>query len=292
MEILHNENDVKFNILSSCSHCLIFTLSNNTNGNHCEEGDGSEIETECSGDDIVDKKELVILQKKDKVYKDFINLSVPTDLLTNIQKNFEKSSCTNKNRCCRYYELLICESLKSIKEIELNPIINDINNNTSSGLRRRSRRTRSNDFNLSRSLDYQKRLEMQQQYHCIEQCFETLISLMGTLTKWHWINDLYLKIYRLLEQSNIYEIMGKLCNIPLLEVTCNPSLYRHLFKLYKYLILYGFVQPWEKHQELSDHAHKLINSARDFLDMVGVPEDEGEISEDGLISVSKYIINE
>jgi len=293
MEILHNENDVKFNILSSCSHCLIFTLSNNTNGNHCEEeGDGSEIETECNGDDTINKKELVILQKKDKVYKDFINLSVPTDLLTNIQKIFEKSSCTNKNRCCRYYELLICESLKSIKEIELNPIIDDINNNTNGGLRRRSRRTRSNDFNLSRTLDYQKRLQMQQQYHCIEQCFETLIALMGTLTKWHWINDLYLKIYRLLEQSNIYEIMGKLCNIPLLEVTCNPSLYRHLFKLYKYLILYGFVQPWEKHQELSDHAHKLINAARDFLDMVGVPENEGEISEDGLISVSKYIINE
>ncbi len=115
---------------------------------------------------------------------------------------------------------------------------------------------------------------------------------MGALTKWHWINDLYHKIYRSLEQSNIYEIMGKLCNIPLLEVTCNPSLYRHLFKLYKYLILYGFVQPWEKHKELSEHAHKLINAARDFLDIAGVPEDDEDISEDGLISVSKYIINE
>jgi len=295
MEILPNENDVKFNILSSCSHCLIFTLSNNTKGHRrCEEeeGDGSEIETECNGDDTVDKKELVILQKKDKVYKDFVNLSVPTELLASIQKNFEKASCTNKNRCCRYYELLILESLKSIKEIELNPIIDDINGNRSGGLRRRIRRTRTRDFNLSRSLDYQKRLEIQQQYHCIDQCFETLSVLMGALTKWHWINDLYLKIYRMLDQSNIYEIMGKLCNIPLLELTCNPTLYRHLFRLYKYLILYGFVQPWEKHQELSDHAHKLINAARDFLGMVAVPEDEEEISEDGLIAVSKYIIHE
>jgi len=140
-------------------------------------------------------------------------------------------------------------------------------------------------------LDYQKRLEIKQNYRCIEQCFETLIVLMATLTKWHWINDLYIKIYRSLEQSKIYEIMGKLCNIPLLEMTCNPTLYRNLFKLYKHLILYGFVQPWEKHQELSDHAHKLINSAREFLGMMD-PVDQTNVSKDGLISVSQYIINE
>jgi len=289
MEFLYNENDVKFNILCSCSHCLMFILSNGTDGHQHNEHNSIDIETECNGDDTTEKKELIILQKKDNVYKDFVNLSVPMELFTSIQKNFEKTSCTNKNRCCRFYELLIIESLKSLKDIEINPIINDINNGN--GLRRRTRRVRSSDLNLSRSLDYQKRLEIKQNYRCIEQCFETLIVLMATLTKWHWINDLYIKIYRSLEQSKIYEIMGKLCNIPLLEMTCNPTLYRNLFKLYKHLILYGFVQPWEKHQELSDHAHKLINSAREFLGMMD-PVDQTNVSKDGLISVSQYIINE
>jgi len=50
-------------------------------------------------------------------------------------------------RCCRFYELLIIESLKSLKDIEINPIINDINNGN--GLRRRTRRVRSSDLNVS-----------------------------------------------------------------------------------------------------------------------------------------------
>jgi len=289
MQFLYNKNDVKFNILCSCSHCLMFTFYNNINDNQSEENDGLGFENECNGD-ITDKNELIILRKKDKMYKDFINLSLSTKHLTNIRKNCEKITCTNKNKCCRYFEILISESLKLIKDIEINSMISDINNNPGD-LRRSTRRRRSRDFNLSRSLDYQKRLEINQQYHRIEQCFENLVVLMATLTKWNWMNDLYLKIYRQLEQSKVYEIMGKLCNIPLLEITCNPSLYRYLFKLYKYLILYGFVQPWEKHQELSDHAHKLINAARDFLSMLE-PMDQDNISKDGLISVSQYIINE
>jgi len=294
MDILYNEKDVNFSILCSCSHCLMIIFSKKICDNQYIENDNidDDIAYNCNNNNDTDKKELFILQKKDNIYKDFINLKISNVYLTNIKKMLEKTSCINKNRCCRYYELLICESLRSLKDIEINSIINDINDTTdNSNLRRRSRRTRSRDMNLSRTLDYQKRLEINQQYQSIEQCFETLIILISTLIKWKWINDLYLKIYHLLEQSKIYEIMGKLCNIPLLEITCNPSLYRNLFKLYKYFILYGFVQPWEKHQELADYAHKLISAARDFLNMVE-PVEENSITEDGLISISQYIINE
>lgn len=289
-----NEKDVKFDILCSCSHCLMITFNKNICDNHCDDNEDEHSDgdiCESGSNDVIEKKELFILQKKDKLYKDFINLRIPLEFLTNLQKIFEKTTCTNKNRCCRYFELLIRELLKSIKDIEINPIINEINNLSDKSLRRGSKRTRSRNLNLSRSLDYQQRLEINKKYRCIEQCFETLIVLIATLIKWHWINDLYFKIYHLLEQSKIYEIMGKLCNIPLLEITCNPSLYRNLFKLYKYLILYGFVQPWEKHQELSDQAHKLINAARNFLSMMD-PVAEVNLSSDGLISISQYIINE
>jgi len=295
MDLLYNEKEVNFSILCSCSHCLMITFNKKICDNKYIENDNinSDSAYDCNSDNNdSDKKELFILQKKDNIYNDFINLKISTSCLTNIKKMLEKTTCNNKNRCCRYYELLICESLKVLKDIEINSIINDINNTTdNSNLRRRSRRTRSRDMNLSRTLDYQKRLEINKQYQCIEQCLKTLIILISTLIKWKWINDLYLKIYHLLEQSNIYEVMGKLCNIPLLEITCNPSLYRNLFKLYKYFILYGFVQPWEKHKELADYAHKLISAAREFLNMVE-PVAENNITEDGLISVSQYIINE
>jgi len=295
MEFLYSkEKNVKFDILCSCPHCLMITFNKNLYDTNIDNNEDNHQDGEiCESDnnDSTEKKELFILQKKDKLYKDFINLRIPSELLNNLQKNFEKATCTNKNRYCRYFELLICESLKSLKDIEINPIINEINNVSGSNLRRRSRRTRSRDLNLSRSLDFQQRLEINKKYRCIEQCFETLIVIIVTLTKWHWMNDLYNKIYRLLDQSKIYEIMGKLCNIPLLEITCNPSLYRNLFKLYKYLILYEFVQPWEKHQELSDQTHKLINSAKDFLNMVD-PTAKVDLAEDGLISVSQYIVNE
>jgi len=292
MEFLYNEKDVKYSILCSCSHCLMIVFNNNLNDNHCDnnrdenQSDG-EICENCDHD-VSEKKELLILEKRDNLYKDFINLRILSELVNHLQKSFKKTTCTDKNRCCRYFESLICESLKSLKDIEINPFINEINNPSGSNMKRGSRRTRSRDMNLSRSLDYQQRLEINKQYHCIEQCFETLIALITTLIKWHWINDLYLRIYYLLEQSKIYEIMGKLCNIPLLEITCNPSLYRNLFKLYKYFILYGFIQPWEKHKELSDHAHKLINSAREFLN-ISEPVAKVNLTKDGLISISHYI---
>ncbi|ORX82192.1 hypothetical protein BCR32DRAFT_279133 [Anaeromyces robustus] len=296
MDFLYNEKDVNFNILCSCSHCLMITFSKKIcDNNQFIESDtmNGDLVYECNNDNNnnTNQQELFILQKKDNIYKDFVNFKISTEYLTSIKKMLEKTSCNNKNRCCRYYELLICESLKSLKDIEINSIINDINNTTENSNLRRSRRTRSRDMNLSRTLDYRKRLEINHQYQCIEQCFETLIILISTLIKWKWINDLYLKIYHLLEQSKIYEIMGKLCDIPLLEITCNPSLYRNLFKLYKYFILYGFVQPWEKHQELADYAHKLISAAREFLNMVE-PVAENNITEDGLISVSQFIVNE
>lgn len=159
--------------------------------------------------------------------------------------------------------------------------------------RSRRRRQYSDNMRLSRSLDFQQRLLINQQYDQIQRCFKILITLFSILFKWDWISDYYDQIVEDLEQSCLYTIMEQLCNIPLLELTCYPSLYRKLFQLYKILVSYGFIQTScnTQHQSLSYQIQKLVTTAEDFLNMME-PISKIDIAKDGLISLSKEIVQD